>query len=258
MHEIQLTREQLSATFLENYLRLQKLDEELKHSAGTIVWKGPKKQYPYWQFYEKGKQIQKYIHKSGLEEVRQLIEKRKIQFKKRSILRRFISDLKRVLRTLRVSWREIIEKYEQAKANWEAEAAARAAAKKVAQSKRYADQYKHVTDGGDQVASKSELLIANELRANDIDYSYEEEIVIGTVHYKPDFTIRTKDGRMYFWEHAGMLEDQEYRRRHEEKMAFYARHGIRLQENLIVTQDRNGTISMDEVRRTIEFYRLRD
>ena len=59
MEEIKAVREQLSASFLDAYLRFQKLNEELNHSAGTIVWKGPKKQYPYWQFYDHGKQILK-------------------------------------------------------------------------------------------------------------------------------------------------------------------------------------------------------
>ena len=55
-----------------------------------------------------------------------------------------------------------------------------------------------------------------------------------------------------------MMDEPEYRRRHDEKVDIYARHGIRLQENLIVTQDYDGTISMDEIRRTIDFYRLQD
>ena len=258
MQEIQLIRERLSADFLDAYLRFQKLNEEIDHSAGTIVWKGPKKQYPYWQFYDHGKQIQKYIHKSGLEVVRQLIEKRKAQFRKRSILRGFISDMKRALRAIRVNWQEVIAKYEEAQKRRETKAAARAAAKKVAESKRYADQYKHLTDKGDYVASKSEMMIANRLYALGIEYEYEKEVWIGGRCFRPDFTIRTKDGRIFYWEHAGMMDDPEYRRRHEEKKAFYERNGIRLQENLIITMDHNGTISMDEIQRTIDFYRLQD
>lgn len=258
MEEIRLVRERLSADFLDAYLRFRKLNEEIDHSAGTIVWKGPKKQYPYWQFYDHGKQIQKYIHKNSLEEVRQLIEKRKVQVRKRSILRRFIGDLKRALKALRISWQEVIAKYEEMQKRRETKAAALAAAKKVAESKRYADQYKHLTDRGEYVASKSEMMIANKLYSLGIHYEYEQEVVIGNVHFRPDFTIYTKDGRVFYWEHAGMMDDPEYRRRHEEKKAFYERNGIRLQENLIVTKDHDGSISMDEIRRTIDFYRLRD
>ena len=258
MQEIQLIRERLSADFLDAYLRFQKLNEEIDHSAGTIVWKGPKKQYPYWQFYDHGKQIQKYIHKSGLEVVRQLIEKRKAQFRKRSILRGFISDMKRALRAIRVNWQEVIAKYEETQKRRETKAAARAAAKKVAENKRYADQYKHLTDKGDYVASKSEMIIANKLYSLGIHYEYEKEVVIGNVHFRPDFTISTKDGRIFYWEHAGMMDEPEYRRRHDDKMDFYERNGIRLQENLIVTKDHDGTISMDEIRRTVDFYRLQE
>ncbi len=258
MEEIRLVRERLSADFLDAYLRFRKLNEEIDHSAGTIVWKGPKKQYPYWQFYDHGKQIQKYIRKNGLEEVRKLIEQRKAQVRKRSILRRFISDLKRALRAIRVNWQMVIAKYEEAMEKRKTEAAARAAAKKVAESKRYADQYKHLTDKGDYVASKSEMMIANRLYALGIEYEYEKEVWIGGRCFRPDFTIRTKDDRIFYWEHAGMMDDPEYRRRHEEKKAFYERNGIRLQENLIITMDHNGTISMDEIQRTIDFYRLQD
>lgn len=256
MQEIQLAREQLSASFLDAYLRLQKLNAELKHSAGTIVWKGPKKQYSYWQFYDHGKQIQKYVQKSGLEAIRRKIETMKAQHRKRMVLARFLEDVKRALRALRVSWRGIVEKYEAALERRKAETEARVEAKKVAESKRYADNYKHVTDKGDQVGSKSELMIANMLYAQGIEYEYEKEIVLDTVHFKPDFTVYTKDGRVFYWEHAGMLENPEYKRKHEEKLAFYRRHGIRLQENLIVTRDRNGTFSANEVRRTIEYYEL--
>ena len=258
MQEIQMVREQLSASFLDAYLRFQKLDEELKHSAGTIVWKGSKKQYSYWQFYEKGKQIQKYVCKNSLEETRKLIETMKAQFRKRSLLRKFVGDLKRALRAIRVSWQEVIAKYEKAQKKRQSEVDARAAAKKVAESKRYADQYKHMTDKGDYVASKSELLIANKIYSLGIRYEYEQEIEIGNTRFRPDFTIYTKNDRVWYWEHAGMMDKPEYRQRHEEKMDFYARHGIRLQENLIVTQDRDGAISMDEVQRTIDFYRLLD
>ena len=118
--------------------------------------------------------------------------------------------------------------------------------------------YKHLTDKDDYVASKSEMMIANRLYALGIEYEYEKEVWIGGRCFRPDFTIRTKDGRIFYWEHAGMMDDPEYRRRHEEKKAFYERNGIRLQENLIITMDHNGTISMDEIQRTIDFYRLQD
>lgn len=251
-------REELSASFLEAYLRVQKLEEAMAHSPGTIVWKGSRKQYSYWQFYEKGKQIQKYVHKNVLEAVRKRIETLKAQHRKRMILKRYLSDLKRALRALRVNWQEIIVNYEAARARRESEAASRAAAKKVAASKRYADNYKHMTDKGDRVGSKSELQIANMLNALGIRYEYEQEIVLGNVRFKPDFTVYTKDGRVFYWEHAGMLDNPEYKRKFEEKLEFYARHQIRLQENLIVTRDTNGAFSADEVRRTIEFYRLKD
>ena len=100
--------------------------------------------------------------------------------------------------------------------------------------------------------------VANFLYKNGIEYEYEKEVWIGGRCFRPDFTIRTKDGRIFYWEHAGMMDEPEYRRRHDDKMDFYERNGIRLQENLIVTKDHDGTISMDEIRRTVDFYRLQE
>ena len=108
------------------------------------------------------------------------------------------------------------------------------------------------------MASKSELIIANKLTALGIEYEYEKELLLNGYSFKPDFTVYTQDGRVLYWEHAGMLEDPEYQRRHEDKIAIYARHGIHLQDQLIVTRDRNGALDMDEVVRTIDYYRLRD
>lgn len=256
MNEITMVREQLSAAFLETYLRIQKLDEQLEHSPGTIVWKGPKKQYAYWQTYKNGRQSQRYIHKAGLEAVKSRIQTMKAQKEKRSILRRFLNDMKKALRAIKVRWQEVISVYEEAKARQEAEAVSRSAAKKAAENKRYADSYKHVTDKGDLVASKSEQLIANMLFARGIQYEYEKPLQIGSITFKPDFTVRSADGRIWIWEHAGLLDDPDYARRFREKLRMYEQAGIRLQENLIVTKDQNGAFDAEEVRRTIQFYRL--
>ena len=256
MQEVQVIREQLSAAFLDAYLRFQRLSEELKHSPGTIVWKGSQKQYSYWQFYEQGKQVQKYVHKSGLEAVRSRIERMKAQHRKRMVLRKFFSDLKRALRAMKVSWQEIIDQYEEARKRRESEAAFRAAAKICAESKRYADQYKHMTDRGDRVASKSELLIANMLFARKIPYEYEVDVVAGGLTYKADFVVWDREGKKYYWEHAGMMDDPQYEKKFRNKLRAYELVNIRLQENLIVTRDENGAFSAEEVRRTIEYYKL--
>lgn len=85
----------------------------------------------------------------------------------------------------------------------------------------------HVTSRGDAVRSKSEVIIANLLHSKGIDYRYEEPLEIDGMVKLPDFTWEDDDaGTTVYWEHLGMLHDPHYRRRWEEKLAWYRGHGI--------------------------------
>ena len=119
----------------------------------------------------------------------------------------------------------------------------------------------HRTARGELVRSKSEVIIANLLHANGIDYRYEEPLEIEGLTKLPDFTIEDDNtGERYYWEHLGMLSDGGYRRRWEEKVEWLKDHGILPREegggpmgSLIVTQDSaNGGIDSETVSRLIE------
>ena len=72
----------------------------------------------------------------------------------------------------------------------------------------------HRTARGELVRSKYEVIIANLLHANRIDYRYEEPLEIDGLTKLPDFTIEDDNtGEKYYWEHLGMLSDGVYRRR---------------------------------------------
>lgn len=84
------------------------------------------------------------------------------------------------------------------------------------------------TRRGESVRSKSEVIIANLLFENKIDYSYEQRLVgqDGSIRY-PDFTIQDDDtGTTFFWEHLGMMFDPAYRTRWENKLEWYRLQGI--------------------------------
>lgn len=86
----------------------------------------------------------------------------------------------------------------------------------------------HRTERGELVRSKSELVIADKLFARNIEYVYEQPLVLsdGRVRY-PDFTITDHArGRIFYWEHLGMLDDPGYRQRWERKRAEYMKHRI--------------------------------
>ena len=104
----------------------------------------------------------------------------------------------------------------------------------------------HCTSRGEAVRSKSEVIIANLLHENRIDYHYEQPLELDDVVKYPDFTIEDDDtGETYYWEHCGMLSNPEYRQRWEEKKNWYRQHKIHpIQQGggergtLIVTEDR--------------------
>lgn len=120
----------------------------------------------------------------------------------------------------------------------------------------FEDYLIHRTARGEMVRSKSEVIIADHLANNGIEYGYEQPLTIGGVTKYPDFTIEDMEsGVMFYWEHCGMLHVPSYRRRWEEKLAWYRNHGI-LQwkegssENgtLIVTHDEaNGSIDSERI-----------
>lgn len=105
----------------------------------------------------------------------------------------------------------------------------------------------HCTRNGELVRSKSEVIIADNLNTEGIEYEYEHELIgdDGQVKY-PDFTIKdTETGATYYWEHLGMLFDKEYKDRWQKKLEWYKQQKILpLEEGggekgtLIITQDR--------------------
>ncbi|PKO71207.1 MAG: RNA helicase [Betaproteobacteria bacterium HGW-Betaproteobacteria-14] len=119
----------------------------------------------------------------------------------------------------------------------------------------------HRTARGEMVRSKSEVIIANALAAKDVDYAYERPLTIEGVSKYPDFTIEDMEsGQTLYWEHCGMLHVPIYRRRWEEKLAWYRANGILQREEgngehgtLIITRDEvNGSIDSAKIIRLIE------
>ncbi|MBR2548549.1 MAG: hypothetical protein IKE92_00870 [Clostridiales bacterium] len=67
------------------------------------------------------------------------------------------------------------------------------------------------TTKGERVRSKSEVIIADRLRANGIPYRYECPLKVGKKIIHPDFTIlRMSDMKILYHEHCGKMGDKEY------------------------------------------------
>lgn len=85
------------------------------------------------------------------------------------------------------------------------------------------------------VRSKSEVIIANMLVENGFEsIKYEEPLFAddGTF-FLPDFTIQWK-GKTYYWEHLGLLDKDEYRKRWEAKKKWYDKF---FPDQLITTEE---------------------
>lgn len=96
----------------------------------------------------------------------------------------------------------------------------------------------HQTIGGLLVRSKSESMIAVALSENNIPYRYENLLELNGITLAPDFTIlHPVSGRIYYWEHFGLLDNDFYCNNLIQKIRSYADANIILGENLIITYE---------------------
>lgn len=133
---------------------------------------------------------------------------------------------------------------------------------KLVNKKYYDSDYIQVSERGEFMISKSEVIIADKLHHNNIKYAYETAITDErgiTIH--PDFIIEDSDsGITYYWEHLGMLTKDDYRSKWNRKQEWYERNSIvdyKLNSNadkqLIITRDKpDGGIDSMEIKEIIE------
>lgn len=104
----------------------------------------------------------------------------------------------------------------------------------------YSDENIQMTEKGERVRSKSEVLIANELFKRNIPYKYERPIMLDGITYHPDFTIlNPQTGREVIWEHFGLIDDSYYRDEMVRKLRVYESNGYYLGVNLFITFETN-------------------
>lgn len=122
--------------------------------------------------------------------------------------------------------------------------------------KFYDARYINVSERGEKMISKNEVIIANCLNKykDRISYAYEDKLSLqGSGRtIKPDFTIENLDtGRIFYWEHLGMLTKEDYREKWNKKLHGYLEDGFVLHDNadyndekvLILTEENpNGGI----------------
>ena len=94
-----------------------------------------------------------------------------------------------------------------------------------------------LTERGEDVRSKSEKILADKFFSLGIPYRYEYPLNLkgyGIVY--PDFTLlNIKERKEIYYEHFGMMDNSEYCEKAIQKLETYARNGIHIGKNLLVT-----------------------
>lgn len=141
---------------------------------------------------------------------------------------------------------------------------------KEIEKKYYDARYINVSERGERMISKSEVIIANCLNKykNDIRYAYENKLTLLSTGrtIKPDFTIEhLGTGRVFYWEHLGMMTREDYRQKWEKKKQGYIDDGFVVfteqsgdaEKVLILTEDNpNGGIDSQHFDEIIRKYIL--
>lgn len=98
------------------------------------------------------------------------------------------------------------------------------------------ESLKSMSVDGRKKRSLGEVIIASRLDHYGIPFRFEAKINHPDISFVPDFTIiRPRDGKTIYWEHLGMVNDQDYLNYNKSKFDVYERYGIVPWDNLIVS-----------------------
>lgn len=114
----------------------------------------------------------------------------------------------------------------------------------------------HESISGNILRSKSEAMIDMLLYQLKIPYRYECQLNLnGTILY-PDFTIRHPyNGKLYYWEHFGMMDSPFYVQNYLKKMRTYLENGIIPDIDLITSfETKDRPLTSQKVQKLINNY----
>lgn len=116
-----------------------------------------------------------------------------------------------------------------------------------------------VTDNGERARSKSEKIIADLLTKAGVPYRYECPLELkGAGIIYPDFTVlNVRLRKVMYWEHQGMMGDEEYAGKAIHRTAAYQENGIFPGDHLILTSEtKNRPIDVKQIKGIIRHYLL--
>jgi len=107
---------------------------------------------------------------------------------------------------------------------------------------------------GTAVRSKSEMLIASRLELYHVPYRYECAVMLGNREVYPDFTImHPVTGKIYYWEHFGMMDKQKYADTARGKLDRYIANGLCPQIDFMATfETQEHPLDLKQVEKIIQ------
>ena len=143
---------------------------------------------------------------------------------------------------------------------------------KQLKTKWYDARYVNISERGEPMISKNEVIIANCLNKykKQISYAYEDKLKFDNSErtIKPDFTIENlATGKKFYWEHLGMMTKTDYREKWEKKLASYIQDGFIIHKEakpadervLIITEENpNGGINSQEIDKLVKTFILEE
>ena len=252
--------ERLKQEYCLTYLKVQRLTKELAGAIrGTLVKKKVGK-YSYYdlQVWEEGKRKRTYVRKEEVERIQSQIEVRRHQEEELRGQKRYLEELRKCLRHFRVKGEAVMESYEAERRESVRQDREKEAEREAARQKPYGEGCRYRTVRGEDVRSKSEQVIANLLYALGIPYRYEPKVRLGKREVRGDFWLQSKVNprREYYWEHYGMMEEEEYREKAAEKQREYRGNGYRVGKNLIETYEDKGGLDAQEIMNMLKVYKI--
>jgi hypothetical protein len=136
--------------------------------------------------------------------------------------------------------------------------------------KWYDARYINISERGEPMISKNEVIIANCLNKykKQITYAYEDKLKLESSErvIKPDFTVdNLSTNKRFYWEHLGMMTKTDYREKWEKKLESYKNDGFVLHTEakptdskvLIITEENpNGGINSQYIDELVNTYIL--
>ena len=96
---------------------------------------------------------------------------------------------------------------------------------------------RHTTSFGLKVRSKSELLIAEALHRHGLQFRYEQVYTVDKYTVSAVFSIMRADGKLFIWEHEGLMGQRQYAQRQRRKAEIFEMLGFCPWDNMIITYD---------------------